>query len=91
LINKKPNRFPKPVRFNILEKHKHIEIFKTNVGDKNLADLLVILLQKAIPDCFINFDLEDRDRVLRISGNREVSGLVIKTLRESGVDCRLIG
>lgn len=73
---------------NPVKKNKYVEVFKTNVRDKNIADLLVIYLQKIIPDFLINFDLEDRDRILRISGNREVSGLVIKTMAENGIDCR---
>ncbi|HET8809404.1 MAG TPA: hypothetical protein VFM65_03975 [Flavobacteriaceae bacterium] len=68
----------------------NVEIFKTNVTDQNLANLLIVYLQKNIPDCLINFDLEDKDNVLRISGNREVSGLVISVLRENGIDCKLL-
>lgn len=67
-----------------------VKIFKTNVKDKSLADLLIVYLQKIIPDFLINFDLEDNDRILRISGNREVSGLVMKTLLENGIDCQPI-
>ena len=68
-----------------------VKIFKTNVRDRNLADLLVLYLQKIIPDFLINFDLEDRDKVLRISGNREVSGLVVQLLTTHGFDCKPIG
>lgn len=68
----------------------NVEIFKTNVTDQNLANLLIVYLQKNIPDCLINFDLEDRDNVLRVSGNREVSNIVIGVLTENGVDCKLL-
>lgn len=64
-----------------------VKIFKTNVTDKNLADLLILYLQKIIPDFLINFDLEDRDKILRVSGNREVSGLVIGVLAAQGIEC----
>lgn len=64
-----------------------IEIFKTNVQDENLAKLLILHLQKIISDCLINFDLEDKDNILRVSGNREVSGLVIQLLTDYGVTC----
>ena len=67
-----------------------VKIFKTNVKDETLAELLIIYLQKIIPDCLINFDLEDSDRILRISGHREVSSLVINALSEKGIDCTLI-
>ena len=64
-----------------------VEIFKTNVKDENLAKLIVLHLQKIISDCLINFDLEDRDNILRVSGNREVSGLVVKVLTDYGIAC----
>lgn len=68
-----------------------VDIFKTNVQDKNLAKLLILNLQKIISDCLINFDLEDKDNILRVSGNRDVSGLVIQLLTEYGVVCKHLG
>lgn len=67
-----------------------VEIFKTNVKDKSLADLTIVYLQKTIPDFLISFDLEDKDKVLRIKGNREVSSLVVGVLTENGIDCKLL-
>lgn len=65
-----------------------MEIFKTNVADENLAKLLIIYLQKIIPDFFINFDLEDVDKVLKIRGNRNVTNLVVNLLKDQGIDCQ---
>lgn len=67
-----------------------VKIFKTNVKDESLAELLIIHLQKIIPDCLINFDLKDHNRILRISGHREVSSQVIDVLAEKGINCTLI-
>lgn len=45
-----------------------IEIFKTNVREKNEADEIVSFLLKRNPGFKINFDLEDCDNILRIEG-----------------------
>ena len=44
-----------------------VEVFKTNVQHKELADQLVSVLQGRIDFCKINFDLEDCDRILRVA------------------------
>ena len=43
-----------------------IEIFKTNVTKRLEAKRLLNLLLEILPNAFINFDLEDCDRILRI-------------------------
>lgn len=65
-----------------------VKTFKTSVKDEKIAELLIIYLQKVIPDFIINFDLDNRDHTLSLSGNREVSGLVIQVLTTQGIDCR---
>jgi len=47
-----------------------VEIFKTNVEINTDANAIVSILQRQFPDCKINFDLEDCDRILRIEGGR---------------------
>jgi len=47
-----------------------IEIFKTNVQNNRAANFIISLLQNDFPDCKINFDLEDCDKILRIEGKR---------------------
>lgn len=47
---------------------KVVEIFKTNVQKESDRDYVVTMMQKQFPECKINFDLEDCDKILRIEG-----------------------
>ncbi|MCW3465223.1 hypothetical protein [Chitinophaga nivalis] len=64
-----------------------VEVFKTNVGEVARAKELVILLQQHFPDSRINFDLEDRDRILRIEGPCCLPSAVVLLLEQQGVRC----
>jgi hypothetical protein len=44
-----------------------VEVFKTNVMHREEADFLVSLIHKLFPGCKSNFDLQDCDRILRVS------------------------
>ena len=48
-----------------------IEVFKTNVIDRDHADLLIAQIHQAFDNCTANFDLEDCDRILRVKCARE--------------------
>lgn len=48
-----------------------IEIFKTNLKSKKKAEQLISMLEHEFPDCIINFDLEDCDKILRIENPKE--------------------
>ncbi len=43
-----------------------VEVFRTNIQTEKEADFILEELQKAFPDCFINFDLEDCENILRM-------------------------
>jgi hypothetical protein len=43
-----------------------IEVFKTNVEDRDHANMLVDQIHKVFEDYNANFDLEDCDRILRV-------------------------
>ena len=43
-----------------------VEVFRTNIRTEKEADSILEELQKAFPDCDINFDLEDCDNILRM-------------------------
>lgn len=43
-----------------------IEVFKTNVKDRDHANMLVDQIHKTFGDYKANFDLEDCDKVLRV-------------------------
>jgi hypothetical protein len=43
-----------------------VEIFKTNVNNKRLANELLKKLNAHLPAYYFNFDLDDCDRILRV-------------------------
>ena len=67
-----------------------LEIFKTNVDDQKVADFIVRLLMQKFPDCSINFDLEDRDKILRIEGKGIVKQTIISFLDDLGFMCKIL-
>ncbi len=50
-----------------------IEVFKTNVDNSRFADILVEHIQRTFFGYEANFDLQDRDKILRV---KNVSGFV---------------
>ncbi len=52
-----------------------IEVFRTNVSDKEQADRLADQIEDALCHCCVNFDLEDCDRILRVKGIRGESDI----------------
>jgi hypothetical protein len=54
-----------------------VEIFKTNVKNKRLADKVLKTLHANLPGYLFNFDLEDCDRILRAQSR----GITIETAR----------
>lgn len=71
---------------------KTVEIFKTNTTRKREAQRLRAELQNLFPLCKINFDLEDRDRILRVEGNRDDldPNAIIKFMIEKNLECTLL-
>ena len=64
-----------------------IEIFKTNVQKKSDSNYIISITKQQFPDCKINFDLEDCDRILRIEGGRFNSKQIIEHLNLQGYIC----
>ena len=48
-----------------------IEVFKTNVDSRAQAEALLHLLHHSFPHYRANFDLHDRDRILRVASAKE--------------------
>lgn len=48
-----------------------VEIFKTNIGDKQTAEKIIGSLAKTFPRYDFNFDLDDCDNVLRVASSCE--------------------
>lgn len=55
-----------------------VEVFKTNVSDHRLADMLVVEIRRCFKGYAANFDLGDCDRILRVkySGAIESAHLI---------------
>lgn len=67
-----------------------IEIFKTNIKQQNLADTIMEAIRKEFADFTINFDLNDRDCVLRIEGDNIDNEKIIKMVEGFGISCKVI-
>ncbi|RZJ24462.1 MAG: hypothetical protein EOO48_14485 [Flavobacterium sp.] len=67
-----------------------LEVFKTDI--ENSADALFIQQQlyRYFPDCRIVFDLEDCDRILKISGGHFVADKVQNLVRANGFACEVL-
>ncbi|UGU15309.1 hypothetical protein LS482_16685 [Sinomicrobium kalidii] len=66
-----------------------VEIFKTDVTDPTVADSCILTLSRRFPRLRINFDLEDRDRILRVEGHTINIREIVKILNALCVDCTL--
>ena len=67
-----------------------VEVFKTNVQKKAQSKMLLRILSEAFPSFKINFDLSDRDKVLRVEGdNMELLKIMI-LVNEYGFKCEVL-
>lgn len=67
-----------------------IEVFKTNIVETKIADVIIAQLQNHFPEGKINFDLEDCDRILRIENHYIEPIAVIKVLAENNYHCEIL-
>jgi len=49
-----------------------VEVFKTNVTDREVADKIISDLSLTLPQSRINFDLTDCDNILRIESSTHI-------------------
>lgn len=69
----------------------NVEIFKTNVNNQKLASKVVSDLNQLYPECHINFDLEDCDKVLRIESNNSIDILgILNNGKSNNIQIELI-
>ena len=64
-----------------------VEVFKTNIQRKRTAAKIKMELLLLFPDCKINFDLDDCDRILRIESAVEVGGKIEEEMIKKGFYC----
>lgn len=67
-----------------------VEVFKTNVTDKDHATKLVEILYRKLPGCKINFDLDDCDNVLRVEGANDSAEHIRMIVHENGFICEML-
>jgi hypothetical protein len=64
-----------------------IEVFKTNVQEIEQSKMIVVKLLEHFPESFINFDLEDCDKILRIHASAISNKKIIELLNSYGYFC----
>jgi hypothetical protein len=64
-----------------------VEVFKTNIVDENTAKAVLNDLVILLPNAYINFDLEDCDKILRIENCSIRLDLVVSILNKNGFYC----
>jgi hypothetical protein len=67
-----------------------VEVYKTNVQNRVVADEIIRDLHKAMPGSVINFDLEDCDKVLRIAHDTIPHSLIEESLSSKGYLCEVL-
>ena len=67
-----------------------IEVFKTNINCAAQAKQLVEQIQRHFTGYKANFDLADRDRVLRIVNNGAIAVHFIDWLKEAGCHAEIL-
>ncbi|HEV8283640.1 MAG TPA: hypothetical protein VGQ09_04980 [Chitinophagaceae bacterium] len=67
-----------------------VEVFKTNVENKNQAEQILKVLKKNFPRLKINFDLDDCDKILRVEGENLSSGAIIELIKSNKFLCQIL-
>ncbi|MDB5030862.1 hypothetical protein [Mucilaginibacter sp.] len=67
-----------------------VEVFKTNVAEVRLSELLIQQLLNHFPDSRVNFDMEDCDKILRIEAEAIIPEKIIEVLNANGYSCEVL-
>ena len=67
-----------------------VEVFKTNVAEVELSELLIRQLENQFPDSLINFDMDDCDKILRVEAPAVLPEKVIQILNSNGYSCEVL-
>lgn len=65
-----------------------VEVFKTNIQEKNQALFLFEVLAQQFPLFKINFDLDDCDRILRVEGEEVSNQQIVAVINRVGYQCQ---
>lgn len=69
---------------------KMIEVFKTDISNNAVAEIIAKHLQNILPEAKINFDLEDCDNILRVEGNSMLVNTVAQQITALGFYCKAL-
>lgn len=72
---------------NVLALEKEISIFKTSIIDPAQIPFLKNILDKIVGQCLWNFDLEDKDNILRIKAHPWINSFLIQEINKLGFEC----
>ena len=68
-----------------------VEVFKTNVTNEHQARKLIGVIEGYFDGYKVNFDLEDRDRILRIEVQKTIDAdTLINLLKDMGVKAEVL-
>lgn len=67
-----------------------VEVFKTNVRQRDRAQQLTSTLYHRFPLLKVDFDLEDCDKILRIEGSHIYSKLIIELISANWAECEVL-
>ena len=67
-----------------------VEVFKTNVEHETEANALVEKLRQRFPNGRVNFDLQDRDRILRVEGRDVCVDAILAIMISAGFTCSVL-
>jgi hypothetical protein len=67
-----------------------VEIFKTNIQRKKLANYIIDLLSSHYPFFKINIDMKDCDKVLRVEGHHVSCEEIINRLHSLNIQCQVL-
>ncbi len=67
-----------------------VEVFKTNVLKEDEAKDLIAKLSSHFPQCRINFDLQDCDKILRVEGKQILPEKIVEVINGNGYQCNVL-
>ena len=67
-----------------------VEVFKTNVEHETEAKELTEMIRQRFPASRVNFDLQDRDRILRVEGTDVCIDTIIGIMKTAGFTCTVL-
>lgn len=67
-----------------------VEVFITNVESSEKAKDVIQEFEIEFPEYEVNFDLEDRDKILRIESGNINTEKIVEILNRKNVECKIL-